>query len=317
MATTYKRVAGGEGSEVLLVSSEAGSGKTTLVAEAARAASAEGAWVALGHCDEEVSRPYQPLSEALSHLVIHAPDSLLAAHVAEHGSELSRLVPALSRRLPELPPSRGTDADTERYLFFAATVGLLALVSQESPVVLVLDDLQWADTASLQLLRHLAGADAAMRLLVIGVYRDSDLSPVHPLVEQIAALRRESRVSRIVLPDSTTPGCSRTWRRLWDTALIKTASAWPTPCTGRPTATPSSSGRSCVSSPRPASCSRPRRATGRWARSCLRWHCPKASARFWGARRSPRRDGEAGSCLGGGDWRRVRSRSCRWRVGDR
>ena len=133
MATTYKRVAGGEGREVLLVSGEAGSGKTTLVAEAARAASAEGAWVALGHCDEEVSRPYQLLSEALSHLVIHAPDSLLAAHLAEHGSELSRLVPALSRRLPELSPSRGTDADTERYLFFAATVGLLALVSQGVP----------------------------------------------------------------------------------------------------------------------------------------------------------------------------------------
>ncbi len=58
----------------------------------------------------------------------------------------------LSRRLPGLPPSTATDADTERYLLFAAVVGLLVMASEQQPVVVVLDDLQWADKASLQLL---------------------------------------------------------------------------------------------------------------------------------------------------------------------
>ena len=108
--------------------------------------------------------PYQLFTEALGHFVTHAPQEQLVAHVESWGSELARLVPALSSRLPGLGPSTATDADTERYQVFAAVVGLLVMVSQAQPVVLVLDDLQWADRASLQLLRHLVGsrpADAA------------------------------------------------------------------------------------------------------------------------------------------------------------
>ena len=59
-------------------------------------------------------------------------------------------------------------------------VGLLATVSEDQPVVLVLDDLQWADKGSLLLLRHLAAADQAMRVLVLGTYRDSELSQRPP-----------------------------------------------------------------------------------------------------------------------------------------
>ena len=91
-------------------------------------------------------------------------------------------LPSLASRIPDLPPSKATDADTERYLLFAAVVGLLAQVSQHQPVVLVLDDLQWADKASLQLLRHIMAADQPMRVLILGTYRDSELSQSHPLL---------------------------------------------------------------------------------------------------------------------------------------
>ena len=74
----------------------------------------------------------------------------------------------LASRLPGLPPSKATDADTERYLLFAAVVGLLGMASEHQPVVLVLDDLQWADKASLQLLRHLIAAEQPMRVLGAG-----------------------------------------------------------------------------------------------------------------------------------------------------
>jgi class 3 adenylate cyclase/tetratricopeptide (TPR) repeat protein len=199
MMDATKRVAAGQGREVLLVSGEAGLGKTTLVAQAARSALKVGACVLFGHCEENLATPYQLFAEALGHYVTHAHESELLAHVEAHGSELARLVPALKSRIPDLPAPRATDADTERYLLFAAVVGLLAAASAHQPVVVVLDDLQWADTASLLLLRHLTAASLAMRVFVLGTYRDSELSSLHPLIDALAALRRQSGVSRIDL----------------------------------------------------------------------------------------------------------------------
>ena len=194
-----KRVAAGEGRQVLLLSGEAGLGKTTLVADAARVAFDAGACVLFGHCEEDLATPYQLFAEAIGHYVTHAPEEQLLAHTEVHGSELAPLVPALASRIRDLPPSKATDSDTERYLLFAAVVGLLATVSQHQPVVLVLDDLQWADKGSLLLLRHVVAAEQAMRVLILGVYRDSELSQSHPLLDTLAALHRQSDVSRIEL----------------------------------------------------------------------------------------------------------------------
>jgi class 3 adenylate cyclase len=195
----YKRVANGGGREVLLVAGEAGLGKTTLVAETTRAAFDMGAVVLFGHCEEDLATPYQLFAEALGHYVTHAPEEQLHAHVAAYGSELARLVPALASRIPDLPPSIATDGDTERFLLFAAVVGLLAEMSRQAPVVLVLDDLHWADKASLLLLRHLGATDTAMRLLIVGNYRDDELSQLHPLLDALAALRRQTGVSWVEL----------------------------------------------------------------------------------------------------------------------
>jgi class 3 adenylate cyclase/tetratricopeptide (TPR) repeat protein len=194
-----KRVAGGEGREVVLVSGEGGLGKTTLVAEAARATHDTGACVLFGHCEEDLATPYQLFAEALRHYITNAPEDQLRAHVEEHGSELSRLVPALASRIPDLPPSKATDSDTERFLLFAAVVGLLATASQVQPVVVVFDDLQWADKGSLQLLRHLIAAEQSVRVLILGTYRDSELGRSHPLLDTLAAFRRQSGLSRIEL----------------------------------------------------------------------------------------------------------------------
>ena len=199
MAEAAKRVAGGEGREVLLVSGEAGLGKTTLVAEAARAARDDGACVLFGHCEEDLASPYELFAEAIGHYVTHAPEDRLLAHGEAHGSELCRLVPALATRVPDLPASKATDSDTERYLLLQGVVELLALASQHQPVVLVLDDLQWADTASLELLRYLIAADQPLAVLVLGTYRDSSLSHAHPLLDTLATLRRQSGVKRIEL----------------------------------------------------------------------------------------------------------------------
>jgi class 3 adenylate cyclase len=199
LTNAAKRVSRGEGREVLLISGEPGLGKTTLVAEAARATFDNGACVLFGHCEEDLATPYQLFAEALGHYVTHAAEAQLVRHVEAHGSELSRLVPTLASRITDLPPSKATDSDTERFLLFAAIVDLLAAVSEHEPLVLVLDDLQWADKGSLLLLRHLAAAAEGVRVLVLGTYRDSELSRSHPLTDTLAALRRQRGVTRIEL----------------------------------------------------------------------------------------------------------------------
>jgi class 3 adenylate cyclase/tetratricopeptide (TPR) repeat protein len=199
IAAARRRVAGGGGCEAMLISGEAGLGKTTLAAESARAAFEEGWCVLFGHCEEDLATPYQLFAEALAHFVAHASEEQLLADVDQHRGELARLVPALVSRIPGISPSKATDADTERYLLFAAVVGLLATLSRSQPVILVLDDLQWADKGSLLLLRHVAAAEQAVRVLVLGTYRDAGLSGTHPLTATLAALHRQSRLSRIEL----------------------------------------------------------------------------------------------------------------------
>src|SRR4029079_6181938 len=99
-----------------------------------------------------------------------------AAHVDHHGGELARLLPALDRRLDDLPAPRETDPETERYLLFGAVVGLLTEMSAERPVVLLIDDLHWADKPTLELLRYVVSETAWLPLVVLGTYRDTDLS---------------------------------------------------------------------------------------------------------------------------------------------
>ena len=199
IADASKRVTSGEGREVVLVSGEAGLGKTSLIAEAARGAFENGACVLFGHCEEDLATPYRLFGEALGHYVTHAPEDRLLAHLNMHGSELARLVPAVVSRFPGLTPSKATDPDSDRYLLFAAVAEMLGMVSDHQPVVLVFDDLQWADEGSLLLLRHLIGAAQDKRVLVLGAYRDIELSNAHPLLETLAALHRQGGVGRIEL----------------------------------------------------------------------------------------------------------------------
>jgi len=199
IAGALKEVTGSGGRELILISGEAGMGKTTLVSQVARTAFDSGALVLFGHCEEDLASPYQLFFEAFEHYAANAPEEQLLAHVAVHGSELAGLAPALAKRIPNLPPSRATDADTERYLLFSAAVGLVAMLSERQLVVLIFEDLQWADKASLLLLRHLISADQASRLLILGTFRDSELSQASALRETLGVLHQQRSVRRIEL----------------------------------------------------------------------------------------------------------------------
>jgi class 3 adenylate cyclase/tetratricopeptide (TPR) repeat protein len=189
-----------EGSlRLALVSGEAGVGKTRLATQRALQVREEGATVLYGRCDEDLGVPYQPWVQALSHLVTEAPQKILDSHVERYGGDLARLVPALRDRVPDLPPPRESDPETERYLLYAAVAGLLEGAGEGEPLLLILDDLHWADQPTLSLLRHIMTAGASMRVMVTGLYRDSDLSRDHPLTALLADLHRDQGGERMKL----------------------------------------------------------------------------------------------------------------------
>lgn len=183
----------------VLVSGEPGIGKTRVVTEAVRAAHDRGSIVLWGRCDEDLAAPYAPFAEALRHYVSVIPPERLRAELGPLGGELVRIVPDIAARVPGLAEPVRADADTERYRLFDSVADLLAEMSVAQPVVLVLDDLHWADKPSLVLLRHLLRSATPMRLLVLATYRDTDLDRSHPLADVLAELRRQPGVERLDL----------------------------------------------------------------------------------------------------------------------
>ncbi|HEX8157697.1 MAG TPA: AAA family ATPase [Solirubrobacteraceae bacterium] len=182
---------------VLLVG-EAGVGKTRLAAEFAEEVHAGGGTVLYGRADEEALLPHQPFVEALRQLITHGDAALTAA--AEQEREI------LWRLLPDLAPpghafetlAHGEDR-TLRYRLFEAVTALLCAATRRSPLLLILDDLHWADKPTLLLLRHLLRHPRLADLLVIGTFRHVEVGRDHPLVDLLADLRRERRYDRLTL----------------------------------------------------------------------------------------------------------------------
>src|SRR5262249_1558167 len=157
--------------QVVLLAGEPGIGKTRLGIDAARIAHREGAVVLFGSCDEDIGLPYRPFVEALRHYLANAPDEILVRHVREHQGELLRMVLELGQRVPNIPSPRVAEPETERFFMFEAFAGLVSAISQHSPVVLILDDLQWAAMPELLLFKHIVGSAMPMHLPIIVTYR--------------------------------------------------------------------------------------------------------------------------------------------------
>ena len=169
---TQLALVGESGLRCVVVSGEAGMGKTTLLAEFARSVtSSTMATVLYGRCDE-TGVPLEPFRSVLDTCVEHAPLDLLIEHVAHVGGELTRLCPRLGTRVATTPvPTRSDDA-TERFLTFAAAADLLRRVADRRPLVLVLDDLQWAEPTALLLLGQLTRTLVDAPVLVLVSRRD-------------------------------------------------------------------------------------------------------------------------------------------------
>ncbi|MDX6717721.1 MAG: hypothetical protein QOH30_4279 [Baekduia sp.] len=185
--------------QAVLVAGEPGVGKTRLVHELATTVQQRGATILFGRCDEELGLAYQPFVEGLAQYVSTCDRDVLDRHVSAFGGELTRIVSDLSHRVPGLTEPLRADPEIERHRLFEAVADLLTLADDGGGVVLILDDLHWADKGSLLLLRHLLRTADPMSLLLIGTYRDTDLSRTHPLAEMLADLRRHDDVERLML----------------------------------------------------------------------------------------------------------------------
>jgi tetratricopeptide (TPR) repeat protein len=186
-----------EGSgRLLVVAGEPGVGKTRISQEAMLACLDRGFVVATGRCYEpHQSVPYYPFLEALSSLHAAAPDPLRA--------ELPGRWPHVMRLLPEGPGSAssatGASPQEEQQRLFWAVSGYLQAISETAPVAVLLDDLHWADDASLELLQHLARHTRAHRVLLLGAYRDVEIGLQHPLGRALLDLEREYLVERVAV----------------------------------------------------------------------------------------------------------------------
>ncbi|MBV8430724.1 MAG: AAA family ATPase, partial [Solirubrobacterales bacterium] len=186
---------GHRGPRIVCLAGEAGIGKTSLAAELARQAHEDGGTVLAGRAPREALVSYQPFLEALRHYFRAAPLPELRASVSDFGPELARLVPELRRRIPDLSPEPAGDPEGERYRLFEAVVGLLSGVSARSPLLILLDDLHWADRPSLLLLRHLARAPQPARLLILISYRTE--ATAQALGDVLSDLRRDGLITQL------------------------------------------------------------------------------------------------------------------------
>ncbi|MDP9331992.1 MAG: AAA family ATPase [Actinomycetota bacterium] len=184
---------------LILVAGEPGLGKTALCAHAAADAYARDVTVLYGRCDPDLVAPYRPFVEALTDYFAQLDDASLRALEARHLAELTRLVPSLRARRPGLPQPQASDAETERYLLLAAIVAVLAEASAQYPIMVVLDDLHWADRSTLLVLRHLVSAPTAMQLALVVTYRDTEVEEGDALSDALAGLYRARGVDSVPL----------------------------------------------------------------------------------------------------------------------
>jgi DNA-binding CsgD family transcriptional regulator len=189
----------GEGRRVVLVGGEPGSGKSRLAREFAAEAAQEGALVLYGACDAAVRTPYGPFAQALERLLGVVDPAELGSVLGASGGELVRLLPDLSVRIPALPSPTAVDPDTERHRLHTAVAELLDQVSRRRPVLLVIEDGHWADAPTLLLLRHLAQAAWAGRVLLFATFRDTEADVPEGLAATLADLRRADDVIRLHL----------------------------------------------------------------------------------------------------------------------
>jgi DNA-binding NarL/FixJ family response regulator len=178
---------------VVVLDGDAGVGKTRLLSELVRFAAERGVLSFIGHCVDlgDAPPPYLPFTEAFGRFA------------AEHPTEAEELLgafPAIERLLPRRGPAvRGTEDRVDRGELFQSVLGALALPARHQPVLLVVEDIHWADQATRDLLGYLFARVTSERLVIVATFRSDDLHRRHPLRRTLAEWSRLPAVERVHL----------------------------------------------------------------------------------------------------------------------
>jgi DNA-binding SARP family transcriptional activator len=198
VARAARRRAGAGEHLLLLVTGEPGIGKTRLTAEITRECDAAGDLVLHGRWDEEPLCPFQAFREALGRYALRAPDNIL------HG-DVGALAPVLARIVPEIlesgsgPQPPRVEVEGDRYQVFDAVNRWVHAIAGRRRLVLVLDDMHWADRPSLLLLEYILRSSTQAPVLIVATYRQTDANVSGWFSESLAGVRRTTSVETIAL----------------------------------------------------------------------------------------------------------------------
>jgi DNA-binding CsgD family transcriptional regulator/tetratricopeptide (TPR) repeat protein len=195
---------------IAMLVGEPGIGKTRMAEELAAEARLRGAGVLWGRCYEGEGAPaYWPWVQLIRSYIHDRDPEALLAEMGAGAAAIAQVAREVHERLPDLPPPPPLEPDQARFRLFDSVAAFLRTAATRQPLVLILDDLHWADTPSLLLLRFLSRELRGARLLVIGAYRDGDLGRGHPLTQTLGELARVQACRRITLHGLTAPDVAR------------------------------------------------------------------------------------------------------------
>jgi tetratricopeptide (TPR) repeat protein len=215
---------------------EAGIGKTRILEELSERAQRQGTLVLMGRCFEsDWAPPYAPFADALAR---HIPDiqaDELRVDLGSGAAPLAQLVPVVREILPDIPEPVPVPPHEERFRLIDAVVQFLLSRSRRTPVLLCLDDLQWADKGTVDLLRHTARFARGQRLLALGAFRDTDVGHDHPLADALGALPRETQYESIELSGLAPPAVASLLSALSERDMpVNVGAAWAEETAGNP-----------------------------------------------------------------------------------
>ena len=183
---------------LVLVGGEPGVGKTTLVRQLIREAEQRGALAVFGRCYEsEGTIPYSPFVEMLEQSLAVMPPDIVREDMGDDAPEVARMVPELRRRFPDIAEPLDLPPEQQRRFFFNAVSSFVARGSRRFPLLMVMDDVHWADEPTLLLIEHMAALMPELRVLGVGTYRDVELDVRRPLATALERLLRARLVERL------------------------------------------------------------------------------------------------------------------------
>ena len=199
-----------ERGRLVLLAGDPGIGKTRTAEELAVHARREGAEVLWGRCHEDEGAPaYWPWLQIIRAYARAREPATLRSEMGAGAAAIAQIAPELRERWSELPEPPPLQPEQARFRLFDGVTLFLKEAAAHRPLVLILDDLQWADPASLLLLSFVTREMGAARLLVIGMYRDLEVGRQHPLTAVLAELAHQPVSQRIFLRGFAEPEVAR------------------------------------------------------------------------------------------------------------